>query len=530
MLPGLPLPPSGLVRAMSVSADLILHNATVLTLDHECPEVELVAVKGNTILGVGQNDDLELFKGVGTKVIDCQGRTIVPGFNDAHCHPLALATGLLCIDCRPTSVGSIGDIQTRIREQAGRVAEGTCIKAVGYNEFYLAEKRHPTRWDLDDAAPRHPVKLAHRSGHACVLNSLAMRLAGISSETPEPPGGLIERDLETGEPNGVLVGMNEQVEKAMPAVPEDQKERGMRLANREFLSQGITSIHDASWTDSLNRWKTFRELQERGTLQTRVSMMIGADALLQLRDGSFGPVDDLFRLRLGSIKILIDEVSGALNPPQDDINRLVKGAHEASLQVAIHCVEETTVEAAIIALEEALGQTPKLDHRHRLEHCSVCPPDLVQRLKSLGAMVVTQPLFLYYGAERYLETVPPEQLKCLYPVGSWVGSGVAVATGSDAPVVPLNSLAGMYAAVARRAQTGQLLGPDQGVLVEKALEMHTLAGAYASFEEGVKGSISPGKLADIAVLSNDPTRVSLESLKDIKVLMTVIDGQVVWER
>jgi predicted amidohydrolase YtcJ len=171
-----------------------------------------------------------------------------------------------------------------------------------------------------------------------------------------------------------------------------------------------------------------------------------------------------------------------------------------------------------------------LDHRHRLEHCSVCPPDLVQRLKSLGAMVVTQPLFLYYGAERYLETVPPEQLKYLYPVGSWAESGVAVATGSDAPVVPLNSLAGTYAAVARRAQTGQLLGPDQGVLVEKALEIHTLAGAYASFEEGVKGSISPGKLADIAVLSNDPTRVPLESLKDIEVLMTVIDGQVVWER
>jgi predicted amidohydrolase YtcJ len=530
MLPGLPLPPSGLVRAMSISADLILHNATVLTLDHECPESELVAVRGNTILGVGQNDDLELFKGVGTRVIDCQGRTIVPGFNDAHCHPLALATGLLCVDCRPTSVGSIGDIQTRIREQAGRVAEGTWIKAVGYNEFYLAEKRHPTRWDLDEADPRHPVKLAHRTGHACVLNSLALRLAGISSETSEPPGGLIERDLETGEPNGVLVGMNEQVEKAMPMVSEEEKERGMIFANQEFLSQGITSIQDASWTDSLNRWKTFRELQERGTLQTRVSMMIGADALPQLRDGSFGPVDDEFRLRLGSIKILIDEVSGALNPSQDDINRLVQGAHEASLQVAIHCVEETTVEAAIIALEKALGQAPKLDHRHRLEHCSVCPPDLVQRLKSLGAMVVTQPLFLYYGAERYLETVPPEQLKYLYPVGSWVENGITVAAGSDTPIVPLDTLGGIYAAVARRAQMGQLLGPDQSVSGQRALQMNTLAGAYASFEEGVKGSISPGKLADIVVLSDDPSRVSFESLKDIKVLMTVIDGQVVWER
>jgi predicted amidohydrolase YtcJ len=530
MLPELPLPPSGLVRAMSISADLILCNATVLTLDHECPEAGIVAVKGNRILGVGQNDDLELFKDVGTKVIDCQGNTVVPGFNDAHCHPLAFATGLLCVDCRPTSVGSIADIQSQIREQAGRVAEGTWIKAVGYNEFYLAEKRHPTRWDLDEAAPRHPVRLAHRTGHACVLNSLAMRLAGISSETPEPPGGLIERDLETGEPNGILVGMNEQVEKAMPMVSEEEKERGMILANQEFLSQGITSIQDASWNDSLDRWKTFRGLQGQGILKTRVSMMVGAEALPQLRGGSFESVDDECRLRLGAIKMLIDEVSGALNPPQDDINRLVQGVHEASLQVAIHCVEETTVEAAIIALEEALGQTPELDHRHRLEHCSVCPPDLVQRLKSLGAMVVTQPLFLYYGAERYLETVPPEQLKYLYPVGSWAESGVAVATGSDAPVVPLNSLAGIYTAVTRRAQTGQLLGPDQGVLVEKALEIHTLAGAYASFEEGVKGSISPGKLADIAVLSNDPTRVPLESLKDIEVLMTVIDGQVVWER
>ena len=514
---------------MSTSADLILHNATVLTFDSQYPRAQLVAIKGSSILGVGRNEDLEQFKGVGTKVIDCQGKTIVPGFNDAHCHPLALASSLLCVDCSPSSVRCIADVQNRIRHQADQSAPGVWIKAVGYNEFYISEKRHPTRWDLDEAAPHHPVKLMHRTGHACVLNSLAMRLVGITVETPEPPGGLIERDLNTGEPNGLLIGMNEQVDRVIPPLSQEERERAMRLANQEFLSQGITSLHDASWTDSLNRWNTIRELQERGVLQIRVSMMVGLDTSTQFRERGLCTGAGDSRLRVGAVKLLVDEVSGSLNPSQEELNQWVYDAQQAGFQVAIHCVEETTVEAAINALEKALPVS-KSDHRNRLEHCSVCPPGLVQQLKSLQAMVVTQPLFLYYGGARYLDTVQHQQLQFLYPMGSWVNSNIPVAAGSDAPVVPLNSFAGIYAAITRMAETGQLLEPHQAISIRQALEMHTIAGAYASFEEETKGSLSPGKLADMVILSDDPISVSPEALGTIEVLMTVLDGQVVWEK
>jgi hypothetical protein len=208
----------------------------------------------------------------------------------------------------------------------------------------------------------------------------------------------------------------------------------------------------------------------------------------------------------------------------------VHRAHEAGFQLALHAVEEDTVEAAIIALEYALSQTPKPDHRHRLEHCSVCPPHLVQRLRNIKATIVTQPPFIYYNGERYLATVPSDDLNWLYPIGSLLNSGLRVAASSDAPVAGLNPLVGIYAAVTRAAETGQILLPQEGISRLEALKMYTLEAAYASFEEGVKGCIAPGKLADLVVLSEDPTKVLPEQIKEIEVVMTIVDGKVVWQR
>jgi len=192
------------------TADLVLYNANILTGDPHRPKAELAAAEAGEIVWVGSNTDLDLFRGR-KKLINCEGKTVIPGFNDAHTHVLAYASKLLGIDCSPASVASIADIQSRVRQQAERVPQGTWLRANGYNEFYLAERRHPTRHDLDRAAPYHPVKLTHRSMHACVLNSMALSLAGISIETPDPPGGLIDRDLETGEPSGLLFGMNSYI-------------------------------------------------------------------------------------------------------------------------------------------------------------------------------------------------------------------------------------------------------------------------------------------------------------------------------
>jgi len=508
-------------------ADLILHNANIITLDESKPGAAAVAVRGQRIAAVGTDSDILFHKGPKTQIIDCQGKAVVPGFNDAHCHPIALAAGLLSVDCGPASVRSIRDIQEAIRQRASQTQEGNWIRATGYNEFYLAEKRHPNRRDLDQAAPEHPVKLSHRSGHACVLNTRALELLGISSETEEPEGGMMERDLETGEPNGLLFEMNTYVDKMIPPLTDDELERGVTLANEALLANGITSLQDASWNNSASRWQLLRRLKQRGKLLPRISMMIGIDAVedSRLLDRS-DCTDDLC---LGPVKVIIHAATGSLNPPQEELNQLVLRVHRMGLQMAFHVDEVETLNAAITALEYALSKAPRPNHRHRLEHCSVCPPHLLRRLKETGAMVVTQPPFIYYSGERYLATVPSGDLEWLYAIGSLRASGVRVAASSDAPVVPFNPLMGMYAAVTRKTESRQRLLPHESISPLEALKSYTVDAAYASFEEKSKGSISPGKLADLVVLSEDPATVPSDRIKGIQVLTTILDGKVVWQ-
>ena len=516
---------------MKPPADLLLRNARVITLDQTKPRAAAVATKGNRILYVGSEEDIEPLKGAKTKVVDCRGKAVVPGFNDAHCHPIALAASLLSVDCGPSSVRSISDLQAQIRQRSKGTPEGKWIRATGYNEFYLAEKRHPNRWDLDRAAPDHPVKLSHRSGHACVLNSLALKLLGISPETPEPPGALIDRDLETGDPNGLLFEMNSYVESRMPPLSQEEMEHGIGLANEQFLSHGVTSVQDATWSDSLKRWQTLCQFKEQEKFSPGVSMMIGADEVEEFGERGLSTGSDLGGgMRLGGAKIVLHTTTGSLSPPQQELNQLVHKAHRAGFQLALHAIEENEVEAAVAALEYALSQAPKPDHRHRVEHCSVCPPHLVQRLGNIQAVVVTQPSFIYYSGERYLATVSPEDLNWLYPTGSLLKSGLRVAASSDAPVAPVNPLVGIYAAVARTAETGQTLLPQQGIAKLEALQMYTLNSAYASFEEDVKGCIAPNRFADLVVLSEDPTDVPAEEIREIEVAMTIIDGKVVWQK
>jgi predicted amidohydrolase YtcJ len=490
-----------------------------------------VAVKGNRILAAGTGSDIGSMRGPGTHVVHCRGRTVLPGFNDAHCHPLALAASLLGVDCRPPAVKSIGDIEARIRQQADRVPPGTWIRAGGYNEFYLKEKRHPNRRDLDRAAPDHPVKLTHRTGHACVLNSLALRLLGISAETPEPEGGLIDRELDSGEPGGLLFEMNDYVDRLVPPLSDEELAAGVRLANGQFLSHGITSVQDASWGNSLGRWRTLQRLKEGRDLLPRVSMMAGVDELAEFEESvERGGDRSSSALRPGAVKIVVQSTTGSLCPAQEELNRLVYRLHSSGHQVAIHADERDSVEAAVIALEYALSKMPWPDHRHRIEHCSVCPPPLIERLRQVGALVVTQPAFIYYSGQRYLATVPPEDLEWLYPLGSLCAAGLRVAGSSDAPVVPLDPLSGIYAAVTRTAETGERLLPREGLSIEEALRLYTVNGAFASFEEEVKGSIAAGRLADLVILSHDPAAVPPEGIRDIEVTMTIIDGEIVWQR
>lgn len=511
--------------------DLILTNANIITLDPLRPRAQLVAIYKGKVLSVGRNQDLEKSKGGKANIIDCYGKTIVPGFIDAHFHLSSFAESLVTMDLGPRNkVCSIADIQTKIRELSKKQPLGTWILCGGYNEFYLKEKRHPTRWDLDLATSIHPIRLTHRTGHAHVLNSLALELTGISKETSDPDGGLIDRDITTGEPTGVLYGMSDFLSNIIPHLDNHQLDQGIEIANQELLSFGITSVQDASSRNDSERWERFQRWKAQGYLRPRVSLMLGAKIFDDYRKEDFPDKVGENQLRIDGVKIILDETTGRLNPNQSELNELVFAIHQSRLQAVIHAIEEPAIEAACTAIEYALQKLPRADHRHRIEHCSVCPPPLSRRLASVGVMVVTQPSFIYYSGDRYLETLPAAQLNHLYPIATLLEDGVHVAGSSDCPIAPPNPLIGIYAAISRMSESGKAILAKESIMPLNALRMYTDYAARTTFEEKIKGSITPGKLADLVVLSGDPTQLPFKDTKNIQVEMTVLNGEVVWDK
>ncbi|MBW1887212.1 MAG: amidohydrolase family protein, partial [Deltaproteobacteria bacterium] len=349
--------------------DLLLVNANVLTMDPLCPRADAVAVKDGRILAVGEESRLKSLRNNRTEIIDLGGKTILPGFIDAHLHLRALAESHVTLNMSPASgVSSIAHIQERIHQQALKLQPGTWIRAGGYNEVYLAEQRDPNRWDLDVAAPHHPVKLTHRSGHAHVLNSLGLSYAGVSNETSDPDEGLMERDLETGEPNGVFHGLGDFLSKLIPPLGDFQLDLGVKLANQGLISCGITTIQDVSSRNDMKRWRSFERWKTDGLLRCRIIMMLGLKGFEEFKKNKFSSRVEENHLRPGGVKIVLDETTGRLYPSQEVLNELVLSVHQMGLQVAIHAVEETTIEAACNALEHALKIFPRSNHRHRIEH------------------------------------------------------------------------------------------------------------------------------------------------------------------
>ncbi len=394
----------------------------------------------------------------------------------------------------------------------------------------MAEKRHPNRWDLDKATAEHPVKLTHRSGHAHVLNSKALNLVGITRETGDPEGGMIERDLKTGEPTGLLYEMGDFLYDRIPPLTPAELEKGLQKANMELISLGVTSIQDASSRNGTEQWKLLQSWKKSGILHPRVNLMMGIYAFKKNSKQHYLNELNQNQFRLGAIKIILDDTTGRLHPSQSELNEMVFEVHHAGQQIAIHALEEKAVKAACEAIQFALQKSPAKDHRHRIEHCSVCPPELARKIASLGITVVTQPAFIYFHGERYLDTVPDEQLKHLYPIRILLDQGINVAASSDCPIVSPDPLIGMNAAMHRLSATGDIVGARQKIPSSAALQMYTLNAARATFEETIKGTITPGKLADLVVLNADPTRLTTDEFRNLKVEKTIIGGKVVWEK
>jgi hypothetical protein len=511
--------------------NLILINANIITLDPFCPQATWVAIENDKIVTTGYGKDWKNLKNKNTSIIDCSGKTVIPGLIDAHLHLVSYAKSFVTSDLSPSkNVHSISDIQSIFKNCSRNRPSGQWIFGRGYNEFYLAEKRHPNRWDLDNATPNHPVRLTHRSGHAHVLNSMALKLVGITRETGDPEGGMIERDLKTGEPTGLLYEMGDFLYDRIPALTSAELEKGLQKANLELISLGVTSIQDASSRNDTEQWKLVKSWKKSGLLHPRVNLMMGIYAFQNKSKNCPSNGLNENQLRLGAIKIILDDTTGRLHPTQPELNEMVCKVHNAGRQIAIHALEEKAVKASCEAIQFALEKSPAKDHRHRIEHCSVCPPDLARKIASLGITVVTQPAFIYFHGERYLDTVPDEQLKHLYPIRTLLDQGINVAASSDCPIVSPDPLIGMNAAMHRLSAIGEMVGGREKIEPTAALQMYTLNAARATFEEAIKGTISAGKLADMVVLNADPTRLTADEFRNLQVDKTIIGGQVVWEK
>ena len=518
------------LEAFSI-ADLVLINGNVITLNPAQPKAKWIAIANGKIVALGSKNNIQTPVAEDTKIIDCQGRTILPGFIDSHFHLISFAESHVVLDLDPRNgFRTISEIQQALRTVSRELPSGEWIRAKRFDEFFLGEKRYLNRWDLDKATLVHPIIITHRSGHLHILNSIALRKLGISRKTPDPPGGLIDRDLDTGEPTGLLYEMGEFLSGQIPPVEAKELENAVQKASQQLLSLGITSLQDASVGNDKKRWKLLKTWKEKGILHQRINMMLGVRNLSEYSSYDFRAGLNLDQLRINCVKIILDETTGLLYPEQSKLNELVLEIHNRDLQVAIHAIEERAIESACAAIEYALGKKPKLNHRHRIEHCAVCPPSLAKRIASLGIRVVTHPSFIYYSGDRYLETIQGHRLRYLYPLSTLIQNGVIIAGGSDCPVSPPNPLLALYGAVSRMSETSKSVVPSERIPMIEALQMYTRYAAEASFDEETKGSIAPGKLADLVVLNGDPAKVAPQEVKNLEIEMTILDGEVVWEK
>ena len=506
---------------------LLFRDASVLTMDPRRPRAQAALVRGARIAWVGQDADVPA--GPVDRVIHCGGATLLPGFNDAHIHLLAYAASLRHLDLRPDLAGSIREVQRLIRARSRTTPPGQWIRGRGYDEYYLEGERHPTSSDLDVAAPRHPVRLDHRSGHAYVLNSLGLERVGIGVDTPDPPEGVIDRD-QAGRPTGLLFEMGGYLSRRMRESQGQELVRDSLVeASQTLLKWGVTSLQDASPENDLERWDTFARLQEERAVRQRLTMMPGFHHLQEfINRGLRAGLGDSWH-RLGPAKLVVTLSTGALHPSEEELRDLAASAHRRSFPLAIHAVEEEAIMAVLRVLRHRDGRSNGHPFRDRIEHCSEATPRVQALLKGSKVAVVTQPGFLYDSGERYAAQVPQEIQTWLYPLRTMWDMALPMAAGSDAPVASPNPWLGVYGAVTRRNASGTTLHREQGLSLDQALRLYTSGAAAASRESSIKGKIQLGKLADLVLVDRDLTRVEPEELLKAQTVLTMVGGQVVWE-
>ncbi len=527
-----------------LAPDLIGVNGNIITVDSYQPRAQAVAIRDGSFVAVGDNDDIKALSGPGTRVLDFGWKTVVPGFIDAHIH--VLSSGIrhtLMADC---ALPSIGEVQEVLRLRAQDMAPGEWVQGFKYDDTKTEENRFLNRRDLDAVSKDQPLLVSHRAGHVYYTNSKGLEVLGIDKNTPDPPGGRYGRDLATGEPDGVLyeTAADSIRFQLLSMVGPDVRRRGLRTICKMFTAAGLTSVHDALVTN--DDVGIYQEAWEKGDLPLRVYMLIHYNSFAGFRESGLRTGFGDERLRLGGVKMIADGAIASrtayLSEPYEgstddcgirvmdpeEVEQKVMEVHKAGYQVCIHSNGDATIDMVLTAYEKAQKAHPRPDTRHRLEHCTLVNPSLLKRMKKLGCVATPFCTYVYYHGEK-MPFYGEERVKWMFAQRSFLDFGVVATGATDYPPGPFEPLLGIQSCVTRTDSKGNVWGENQRVSVEEALKIYTMHGAYASFEENLKGSITAEKLADLVVLGADLTAVDPHTIKDIPVELTMVGGEVVYE-
>ncbi len=524
-------------EAPPIAVDLILTNGKVVTVDEAFTLANTVVVNEGRIVEVGAAEIVGKYDA--GSLVDLQGKILMPGFIDSHTHIRGRPLRYIELG----EVSSISEIQRLIRIKADELGSGEWITGYGWSEDNLVEGRKPLRQDLDSAAPNNPITLTRAGGHSAVVSTLALQLADITDDTPDPAGGVIERD-ENGVATGVIREVQGIVGRLVPDSTYDELIGSLEVNLNALLAKGITSITDASKRP--RDYLMFEEIYTRpGAKLPRSTLQFqwrNPQAIEELK-ARVGDGNDF--LKIGPIKIFADggftgpaaytkepylnqgDYRGFLDIPEEELVALINEIHDAGWQMGIHAIGDAAIELVVDTLADALDRSPRENHRNYLNHFTMRPSDAtMDKMAQHDILITQQPNFTYTLEGRYVANLDGWRLEHNNPLRSPMDHGIFVAISSD--ILPIGPLVGIYAAVTRKGMSGRVFGADEAISVEEAVRGYTINSAYINFDEDIKGSLEVGKLADMIVLSDDVLTVDAESIMDIEIEQTYVGGELVY--
>jgi predicted amidohydrolase YtcJ len=541
--------------------DTVFKNGKIITVDKKDTIEEAVGIKGNKIVFVGSNADIDKITDEKTKVIDLNGKTLCPGFIDTHYHPILNGffgndEDAAIINTGYSNCKSIQDILALIRKAAEKRPVGQWISLMGYDQNRIEEKRHITIKELDEAAPDHPVQCMRTCGHVCIYNSKALETIGVFTPADAAKYAKDEIVVENGKLTGMVKDHTHFYLWSKVVYTDEQQIEAAMKSNQLLMENGITSVHDAGECDAPS-YKIMQRLCREGKFKPRVYMMLHSifGKPVSMEDNSHflalglesGIGDEHFRI--GTCKFMIDggtsgpscatrehyshdpNIPGILGWSREETADYIKMINDAGCQASAHAVGDLAIEFMVEGYEKAFETNPRLSARHRIEHCTIVDQDLIERMAKMNICPSCNPGFIAWNGRNYTKFYGKKRMAYFTALRSMIDAGVMVSIASDAPSGPVSSMALIDACVNRTDRVvNEPVDQRQAISLLEAIRLYTYNGAYSSYEEELKGSIEVGKLADLIVLSEDILSLPEDKLLDVRVDLTMIDGIVEYER